>query len=226
MKIKLLYMIACLGIHLSIQPAAVTILNNTDEPVLAQINNQRRAKTFYKPITWRRDLYGAGSVVTMGIPPAIVEPVAAIRQAVGVPNFVTIKPNASVMFATTVFKGGVPGGAYSQTAFKKKGRPITKITFARVKGFKTIKGTLNELKKSLESLANTYGGIALSVRKHLYQNQLSGAKDRKLYGRHRYAIRVPIMEQFTYELGENKIKRSEQDAIIELQTWGDARRVK
>jgi len=237
MKKQLLF-IFCSGIAMSLYPAKVEIKNNTDQLVLAQINKQRRAKTFYSIRQEEyRYLYGAGSVVTMGIPPVIVEPVAAIRRAVGIPNFVPIKPNSSAQLATTVFKGGLAGGAYGET-IPGKGRPITKITFARVKGFKTYTGYYKDLKEQLKLLAEKYGNIGISKLESgypayyaSYYDALSGAKKKRVYfgpkGKDAASIAIPIIEEFTYFFRrEDRIKRFEKDAVVELRKWGKVKRVR
>jgi len=227
MKRQLLYVVACFGIHLSIQPAKVKIKNKTDQLVFAQINNQKRAAMFYTPSAGERILvYGMSTPFTLGTSPIVIEPVAAIRRAFGVPNFVPILPNSSTMLGTAVFKGGLAGGGYGETV--GKGAPITKINFARVKGSKTITGILPALEAHVNSMGKKYGGMELSRENHTYRNDWLQI-DTKIFAKtpdEQLSIEVPELEFFTYTLsGDARIRRYKK-GTVNLLNWGKAKRVR
>lgn len=225
---KLFLFILFSSMGLSLYPAEVTIVNKTNELVFARLNNQRRKKIFYKYEKrgqgWPREMTIISSVLTAGVALPFAETTAAARLALGFPNFVPITQNSSNRLATIFFKSELAEGDYAQ-AYEPYGAPISKITFLRVIGHKTITGTLPELKKQIKPLKNQYGNIDLSIKDHIYRDDLSGAQALPLFGKHRYSIQIPIIEKFTYDLGENKIPRFELNAKVELQKWGKARRV-
>lgn len=189
---------------LSLYSAKVTIENKTDKLVFARVNNQNRVNLFYSDVDinkMMRRQYGA--LATYGI----AEGVTALAKAVtGHPNFVPIYPHSSKALATPRFVTGVPGGDFGE-ADVGSGAKIYKITFLRIKGF-------NPQRSQYEEKLERYG-FDFDEKKHIKFTYKGPIED---------SIKTPIVEQFTYELKDNKIRRHESGKVV-LEKWGKAKLV-
>ncbi|TET35396.1 hypothetical protein E3J61_01995 [Candidatus Dependentiae bacterium] len=227
MKKKILLCAILSSVALSIYPAKVLIRNQTDTPVFARVNNQKRSKIFWEDQAdlqkFLGTLMGASDDFSMVPFLPITDPAYAIHRAIaGYPNFIKIGRNQSFVLGTALVRlRGEEGGSL--------GKPITKITFARVKGHKTITGTIRELQSRVKDLANKYGDIELKdlpLRIQLKDNlsHVNKSWEKKFEEPEKYekfSIEMPILEEFTYELGKNKIGMRKQRIVV-LKSWGNA----
>lgn len=118
--------------------------------------------------------------------------------------------------------------------------PITQVTFSRVTGHRTIRGTYKELQKDVQKLAQKYGIFKLSKLREGYPAYIADYiyftdYNNRLKSKHIYfgpqgngsaTIDVPIIESFTLMLlPEDTIGRF-AEGEIKLDEWGHAERIK
>lgn len=228
MKIRIALVITCIGVHIAVYPAAVTIKNQTSENVWVRVNEQNRVNTFYNPAdtsedTWREFL-------------PVIKVTGSLRKT-RIANFIPLLakgtrtsslfgiPLDTTTLATVKFTGGFKKGTYSR-AILPLGAPITKITFARVTGRHTITGTLADLEKTAQKLNTLYGGMEFLPKKHTYKNSWLHIDTRVFkHPGESVSIEVPDIETFTYHLPAAGIIKRNKKGIVKLLSWGHAERV-
>ncbi len=233
MKKKILFFALLSSVGLSVYPAKVLIRNRTDKVVFARINNQKRQHVLWRDQKTAMVAAGSLGAVTVGTSLLITEPIGAIRRRVaGYPNFVRIDRGSEKILGTKLVQA-----VFGWDIGEEKtlwGAPITKITFARVKGRKTITGTVRELQEQVKDLAHKYGGIVLEnlPDKIVLFDELSSLPGRtsllivrrewdKKFDKpekyQTYSVEIPELEEFTHTL-KHPIRKK---GTVELKSWGD-----
>jgi len=208
MKKKILLIAMLSSMSVSIYPVSVFVRNNTDQPVWAQINNQKR-----------RTLSPA-EVATL---------FSSTAERGKYPDFFPIGPHDSRSLATAVRKKlrkvGVGGVA-----------SIKKVRFVRVKGYKKVTDTFKNLRDRIDTLAKKYANIGIFRRLRVtgwlvfYVNYFKQRREGIALGKEpiksaKITIELPQLEEFTYDLKDNPI-RGFKKHVIELESWGKAVRTK
>jgi len=234
MKKKQLLLIAILSSVSSIHCAQVKIHNKTKQRVLARINDEKRATLFPEHSDIKRSLatHPGITLFSLGLAPAVSHAVAKRRKAKGYPSFVSINPGKAITLRTYWIEGGTAGGGpvgshVTPLTVNPYGKPINKITFIRIKGYKTVTSTITALFNYIRYLATQYGNINLfasDANTIIYQDGLSGTKTSFPFGGNfnkQISLKIPILEEFTYNLSDHKIGRY-SSAVVLLKNWKNA----
>jgi len=229
MKKKLIISLVIIGgTYTNLYPE-LAVQNLTDEVVWARINDQKRQWLTEHHMDQAAQVRGGTTLFTLGMhEPITGAPFRVIKKAVGgYPNFIAISPKG-LTWLSIRFK-------LIPTSLIR----IHKVTFLRLKGFKEVTGTAQELKQLIDKLTSHYGNIQLSIgsKNITYLNDFYPEKkggdwrkkkaDRPLksewpYQKNKkYTIKVPILESFIYDFGKNPIMSFADDRTIRLKSWAN-----